>query len=62
VLSEGRFVTAKVLQINQIDINRLPGEVNDRYLRYLAARISAFRNLWWSFANEYDLMRGRSLK
>lgn len=36
--------------------DRLPPEVNDRYLKYLAARISAFRNLWWSLANEYDLM------
>ena len=36
--------------------DRMPAEVNDRYLKYLAARLSAFRNLWWSFANEFDLM------
>ncbi|KRE47088.1 DUF5605 domain-containing protein [Paenibacillus sp. Soil522] len=30
--------------------------VDDRYLRYLAARLSAYRNVWWSLANEYDLM------
>ena len=36
--------------------DRMPSEVNERYLKYLAARLSAFRNLWWSFANEYDLM------
>jgi hypothetical protein len=36
--------------------DRMPTEVSDRYLKYLAARLSAFRNLWWSFANEYDLM------
>lgn len=41
--------------------DNLPATVNDRYLRYLAARLSAFRNLWWSFANEYDLMRNRTL-
>ena len=41
--------------------DRLPAEVNDRYLKYLAARISAFRNLWWSFANEYDLMSNLDL-
>ncbi|WNS44120.1 DUF5605 domain-containing protein [Paenibacillus sp. MMS20-IR301] len=29
---------------------------DDLYLRYLTARLSAFRNLWWSLANEYDLM------
>ena len=36
--------------------DRMPAEVNDRYLQYLTARVSAFRNVWWSFANEYDLM------
>jgi hypothetical protein len=36
--------------------DKLPAEVNDRYLKYLCARISALRNVWWSFANEYDLM------
>jgi hypothetical protein len=30
--------------------------VNERYLRYLVARLAAHRNVWWSFANEYDLM------
>lgn len=29
---------------------------DDRYLRYLTARLSAYRNVWWSLANEYDLM------
>ena len=41
--------------------DRMPAEVNDRYLRYVVARLSAYRNLWWSFANEYDLMRDRTL-
>jgi hypothetical protein len=36
--------------------DKMPAEVNDRYLQYLTARISAFRNVWWSFANEFDLM------
>jgi len=31
-------------------------ENDDRYLRYLIARLSAYRNVWWSMANEYDLM------
>ena len=31
-------------------------EENDRYLRYCIARLSAFRNVWWSLANEYDFM------
>ena len=29
---------------------------DDRYLRYVVARLAAFRNVWWSLANEYDLM------
>lgn len=34
------------------------GEENDhRYLRYLIARLAAYRNVWWSLANEYDLMK-----
>lgn len=26
------------------------------YIRYMAARLSAFRNVWWCMANEYDLL------
>jgi len=28
----------------------------DRYLRYIIARIAAYRGVWWSMANEYDFM------
>lgn len=31
-------------------------ENDDRYLRYAVARLGAYRNVWWSLANEYDLM------
>ncbi len=31
-------------------------EDNRRYLRYVAARYGAFRNVWWSLANEYELL------
>lgn len=34
---------------------------DDRYLRYLTARLSALPNVWWSMANEYDLMQSKSL-
>ena len=34
----------------------MPLEVDERYLRYLVARLGAYRNVWWSFANEWDLM------
>jgi hypothetical protein len=42
--------------------DRMPRGVNERYLRYLTARLSAFRNVWWSMANEYDLMPSISLE
>ena len=29
---------------------------DDRYIRYAVARLSAFHNVWWSLANEYDFM------
>ncbi len=32
------------------------------YLRYIVARLSAFANVWWSFANEYDLMPAKSMQ
>ncbi|WP_417257895.1 DUF5060 domain-containing protein [Celeribacter sp.] len=31
-------------------------EQDCNFLKYLAARISAYRNVWWSLANEYDFM------
>lgn len=35
--------------------DRMDAEANDRYLRYIVARLSSFRNVWWSLANEWDL-------
>ncbi len=32
---------------------------NEAYLRYVVARLAAFRNVWWTMANEYDLMTSR---
>jgi hypothetical protein len=32
-------------------------EMNERYLHYMVARISAYRNVWWSLANEWDVPR-----
>ncbi|MEO9893867.1 DUF5060 domain-containing protein [Aurantibacter sp.] len=31
-------------------------EENQLYLKYLIARLGAYRNVWWSMANEYDIM------
>lgn len=40
--------------------DRMPADVNDRYLKYVVARFAAYRNLWWSFANEYELLFDRT--
>ncbi len=34
----------------------MTAEQDERYLRHLVARVGAFRNVWWSVANEFDLM------
>lgn len=35
----------------------MEAKTDDRYLHYIVARLASFRNIWWSFANEYDLMK-----
>ncbi|MCY2954427.1 MAG: DUF4038 domain-containing protein [Planctomycetota bacterium] len=37
--------------------DRMDAQTDRRYVRYVVARLSAFRNVWWSMANEYDFMR-----
>ncbi len=32
------------------------------YLKYTIARLSAYRNVWWSLANEYDFMSEKKLE
>ena len=34
---------------------KMGDEMNRRYVRYLIARISSYRNVWWSLANEWDI-------
>ncbi len=37
-------------------------EENDLYLHYIVARFAAYRNVWWSLANEFDLMQNRTIE
>ena len=39
----------------------MDSETDDRYLRYVVSRLSAYRNVWWSMANEFDLMLEKSM-
>jgi hypothetical protein len=38
----------------------MPAASDDLYLKYLLARLSCYRNIWWSLANEFDLMRAKT--
>jgi hypothetical protein len=40
--------------------DRMPAEADDRYLRYVVARLAAYRNVWWSLANEFDFMKEKT--
>jgi len=40
--------------------DRMAAAVDDRYLRYVLARLAAYRNVWWSLANEYDFLREKT--
>lgn len=33
---------------------------DDMFVRYVVRRLAAFRNVWWSMANEYDLLYSKS--
>lgn len=35
-------------------------EQDDRLVRYVVARFAAYRNVWWSLANEYDYVRTKT--
>jgi hypothetical protein len=37
----------------------MPAEVDDRYVKYVVARLAAYHNVWWSLANEYDMMHAK---
>ncbi len=41
--------------------SKMAAEVDDRYLRYVVARLAAYRNVWWSLANEYDFMKSKTM-
>ncbi len=39
--------------------DRMTAQADERYLRYVVARLAAFRNVWWSLANEWDFMKAK---
>jgi hypothetical protein len=41
--------------------SKMPADVDDRYLRYIVARLASYRNIWWSLANEYDFLKNKNM-
>lgn len=41
---------------NRWGFARMDRESDYRYIRYVVTRLAAYRNVWWSMANEYDRM------
>ena len=35
-------------------------DADDRYVKYAVSRLASFANVWWSLANEYDLLADKS--
>jgi hypothetical protein len=40
--------------------SKLTPEQDERYLRHVIARLGAYRNVWWSVANEWDLVKTKT--
>lgn len=58
-------IEADIIFFTSYDFGRwgydaMPAEVDDRVIRYTIARLAAYRNVWWSMANEWDLMKEKT--
>ena len=40
--------------------DNMGAEADNRYLRYVIARMGAYRNIWWSLANEWDYFKTKT--
>src|SRR5215469_6168287 len=64
-LVEGRIIELEKMGIeadiilfhpyDHLGFASMDAEHDDAYIRYVVARLSAFRNVWWTMANEFDL-------
>lgn len=59
-------IEADLIIFNPYDRGRwgfdeMPGAVDDAFLEYLVARLSAFRNVWWCMANEFSYMDAKTM-
>lgn len=59
-----RGIEADIIVMHPYDrwgFSAMAPEQDDLYWRYVLARFAAYRNVWWSLANEYDLMFKKTL-
>ena len=57
-------VEADIIVMHPYDrwgFSKMTAEADDLYWNYVVNRFSAFRNVWWSFANEWDLLREKTV-
>jgi hypothetical protein len=57
-----RGVEADIILFHPYDkghwgFDQMPAAADDLYLHYVVARLAAYRNVWWSLANEWDLLK-----
>ncbi len=55
-------IQADIILLHPYDrwgFSAIPRDAEARFLRHLIARLAAFPNVWWSMANEYDIMPDR---
>ncbi|MBC2608037.1 DUF5060 domain-containing protein [Pelagicoccus albus] len=41
-------------------LDHMDDATEERYIRYIVARLSSYRNVWWSIANEFDFVRNKT--
>ena len=57
-------VEADIIVMHPYDrwgFSKMQPDQDDLYWHYVVNRFSAYRNVWWSFANEWDLLRAKSI-
>ncbi len=60
-----RGIEADIIVMHPYDrwgFKSMTAEQDDLYWRYVIARFAAYRNVWWSLANEYDLLFSKKLE
>lgn len=56
-------IQADLIMLHPYDrwgFSMMDAECDDLYWKYAIARFAAYRNVWWSLANEYDLMNAKT--